>query len=987
LFYRSWDDKSSLFASLVGYRSTAPGSSRGAALWLYWWKRSRESSHDVLFPLVWSFRSPQSNTTVIPPVMHFRRGSSTFNAVLPLWFSSRDTSAGTSWKLLLPLFFSRTKDHGRGSLWLTPLGGYRRNDDQGARALTFLIPPIIWRRDAKRELETYLLLYWRYRDLVADSTTSLIGPLYRSDDPEGSTRVAFPLYWWFRDANTGATAHTLLPLYFRRRSPDETMTAGGVLPLWFYHRRYTAGGSSFGLFPLAFFGRRTDERHAIVLPALFYHSANARSSTTLSIPFYYRFANRTSDQVSSGVPPLLLFFGREKKQSYTVQIPLFWRFRDDEKRTVTTVAGPVFWRSRPDGWSGGLAPLLFAGGGGPRRHLVLFPLFWRLRDDQRDRTTVVALNYLHRRQGAEVTDAFFPIFHYRRGAPPGGQNATSLTLLPLFHYRRTTASTVFVSPVAAWGRGRERKVGFIPPYFWYQSSEVSASGVPPLYFDLTRRSTGERTRMFGPYLLMDAPRRSARVLFPLWARYTEPHETGTYVFPTYFRRRTDSGYTVDAFVPFYWRSRWPGHATTVVGPFFRRTGPQSSSTGLLPLFVHSSNPKRKFLITPLYVQHANHETGVSRTFAPLYFSSSHKDRSRSVFFPLWWQGRQGPSSHRVLFPLFWSFANQDEKWSWNLLGPFLWSHNGTQRTRGLMPIAWYSRDDEKQTASHAVLPLFYERHGPTEKMVLTLPFGFTSAPDRFWFYVPPFVYRDTWRRNFWTLFPVWFSHTDKVSETRTRVVPPLLHYSKTSPDKSFWGALLLFWRQRDITSTTTLGLPLFYDIHSFHERRITMFLPLFVRYANHVTATSYTLAPLFYRRSSPADSTTIVFPLLWDFRSPDRRSTVVFPFYAGFRRQTWQGRYIFPNIWYRTGLGAAAGTSRLFVFPLWESAVKRPGDYLWEALLGLFGWERIGRNRYLKLLFIPFELEPAPATRTAWYGRPRPAARPLPARGVNTGVW
>ena len=96
----------------------------------------------------------------------------------------------------------------------------------------------------------------------------------------------------------------------------------------------------------------------------------------------------------------------------------------------------------------------------------------------------------------------------------------------------------------------------------------------------------------------------------------------------------------------------------------------------------------------------------------------------------------------------------------------------------------------------------------------------------------------------------------------------------------------------------------------------------------------------------------------------------MFPFYVGVRRPTFQASYVFPNIYYRKGLGTEAGTSHLFVFPFWESQVKRPGDYMWEALLGVVGWERIGRNRFLKLLFIPFELEAAPAAKTAWYGKP-----------------
>ena len=77
----------------------------------------------------------------------------------------------------------------------------------------------------------------------------------------------------------------------------------------------------------------------------------------------------------------------------------------------------------------------------------------------------------------------------------------------------------------------------------------------------------------------------------------------------------------------------------------------------------------------------------------------------------------------------------------------------------------------------------------------------------------------------------------------------------------------------------------------------------------------------------------------------------------------------------------------LFVFPFWESEVKRPGDYMWEALLGVLGWERIGRNRFLKLLFIPFELEAAPAAKTAFYGKPPARHRERVARGLDIKSW
>jgi hypothetical protein len=198
---------------------------------------------------------------------------------------------------------------------------------------------------------------------------------------------------------------------------------------------------------------------------------------------------------------------------------------------------------------------------------------------------------------------------------------------------------------------------------------------------------------------------------------------------------------------------------------------------------------------------------------------------------------------------------------------------------------------------------------------------------------------------------------------------------------------LLLWHRSNITSSTTVGLPLVYDFHSYHQSRFTTVLPLFFRYHNEVTGTCTTVAPLFFRRSSPTDSTTIAFPLLWRFWSEERSTTVVFPFYVGVKRPTSDTTYVFPNIYYRKGRGSETGTSHLVVFPFWESEVKRPGDTMWEALLGVVGWERIGRNRFLKLLFIPFELEAAPAAKTAWYGKPPARSRERVARGLDIKSW
>ncbi len=968
-FYRKAKPAGGTLVTWLGYASVEGQATAGSFSWLYWYGRAKSSSYDVVFPLLWSFRSPKANTTILPPLFHFRSGDTTVGTFALLGWWAANAQKKTSWQLALPFYFRRSTEDGAKTFHLWPVGTYRRDDTTQARYLTLLLPPVFYWRD-KNAATDFWLLYYRHHDIPGDARTTIVGPYYQRHDPAGSTRTLFPLFWHFRDAATGATAHTLLPFYFRRNSPAEKLTAAGVFPLWVYHRRFTDGGSSGGLFPLAFFGSRKDRSHAIVFP-FFWRFRKADAVSTLVLPFYYGASDR---HTSSTMVFPLYFAGRDGSDRHRFVVPFYWNVVDGRAGTETTITPLYFRHQDRQGYAAGLLPLAYWGGGGQRRHFALFPIFWWFRDDARDRSTTVVANYLHRRHGGETTDAFFPLFHYRRGAKPGGGDETSLTVFPLFHYRRDAGAAVFASPIGAWSRSDDRQVGFLGPYFWYRDRTMALQGVPLLYFDHTQLDTGKRTRMWGPVLALDSPEAQARVVFPFWARYRNAEEQGTYVFPTFFRLRKQDGYRLDTFFPLVWLSRSPTSHATVIGPYFSRHSPTSSSAGLLPFYYSHHTAKTDLTVTPLFVSRANRETQSSKTWAWLLYQSRQGDGLFRTVVPLWWQARNSHRSWAIGFPLYWHWADHDTQVSRSLFGPFYWARNGGERTRGLMPVAWYSRDEEKGSGSHALLPFFYERHSPRSRTVLTLPFGYGHKADRHWWYL------------LGGLLGVY--HRNDATETRTLVIPPLLHYSRKSPDRSLSSWLMLFWHRRNITSSDFYGLPLVYDFHAYHQSRLTMAVPLFFRYRNQATGTTTTLAPLFFRRSSASHSTTVAFPLLWRFWSPERSTTVVFPFYVGVRRPTFAASYVFPNIYYRKGLGSAAGTSQLFVFPFWESQVKRPGDYMWEALLGLVGWERIGRNRFLKLLFIPFELEAAPAAKTAWYGKPpkRPREERV-ARGLDIRSW
>ena len=982
-FYRNTTPTGGNLASLLGYASVEGKSTRGSFLWLYWYGRSPSASHDVVLPLLWSFRSAEASTTIVPPLFHMRRkDSATGTFAFVGWWSS-DRKAGSNWQLALPFYFRKSSEHGAKVFHLWPTGTYLHDDKAGSRYLTLLVPPLLYWRDKKDAID-FALLYYRHRDIPGDARTVIAGPYYQRDDPAGTTRGVFPLFWYFRDSVSGATAHSLLPFYFRRKAPDETLTAAGIFPLWGYHRTFSDGGTSGGLFPLAFFGSRRERSHAIVFP-LFWRFRSREAVSTLLFPFYYASSDPRSSRTA--VFPLLYLAGRDPDRSFRIQVPFYWHFTDARAGTSFTLVPPYFRNQEPGGYAAGIFPLVYWGGGGPRRHVALFPLFWWFRDDARDRTTTVVANYLHRRHGGETTDAFFPLLHYRRGAKPGGSDETSLTLFPLFHYRRDAQATVFASPVTAFLRSRDRQAGFAGPYFWYRDSTVAARGIPLLWLDHTQLDTGERTRMWGPLVALDGPQHRARVLFPLWGSYRNAREAGTYVFPAFFRLRKSDGYRLDSFLPLFWLSRSPGAHTTVVGPYFSHHSPTNVSSGLLPFYLSSRDATRDWIMSPLFVAHRSHATRTRRIVSWLYYESSRDDDLLRVLFPLWWQSHDKDKGWAVGFPLYWHFADRRADTSTTLALPFFWAKKGSERTRGFLPLAWYSRDEQTGASSHALMPLFYTRRSPDSRTLLSLPFGYQRTPERRWWYAGNLFSYDSWKTRFYAFAPLWFYHRDKTREASTLVIPPLLHYSRTSPERSLSEWFLLFWRRTDITSSLTVGLPLFYDLHSYHQSRFTTLVPLFFRYRNETSGETTTLAPLFFRRSGPADSTTVAFPLLWRFWSEARSTTIVFPFYVGVRRATFDASYIFPNIYYRSGRGTEAGTSHLVVFPLWESKVKRPGDLMWEALLGLVGWERIGRNRFLKLFFIPFELEAAPAAKTAWYGKPPARARERMARGIDIKAW
>ncbi|HEV3033046.1 MAG TPA: hypothetical protein VG319_15480, partial [Polyangia bacterium] len=999
LYFRSSHPTGGTFASWLGYASWAKNSRSGAALWLYWWGSDRKtrSSYHIFFPLLWDFRDGEDRSTVVFPLVwsygsansdttlaglwfHARRATSTFETLFPVWWSGRDDKAGTAFKMLLPLLYWQQTAHGRSTLWVSPIGGGSWDDDARSRTLTLLPLLTFWRHDPARQLHIVTPLFIHHHSYEENSTTGLYaGLVYTRSDPQGTTHALLPFFWHFRDAESGATSTALLPFFARRSGPRDTTTAVGIFPLLFYGRHFKNGGWSGGIFPFAFFGDNGGRRYDVVFP-LFWHFAEAEKSTSFAFPlFYERTDSHGFDRV---VFPLLSAEGQHDGDSYDVLLPLFWQFASKSRQTSTTASPLGYFHRDRDGWSLGLGPILpivYARSGATRSHFVLFPVIWHFRDSSLQRSTTVVGPFWHRSWGDETTTALFPLLLFRGGTRPGGSDETTRVLLPLFYYHRDVYTNVVVTPVGFSARGPRRSAGFFGPYFWFDNEDLHARFVPLLYADVSRRATGERTRQFGPFFALDGPGHRSRVLFPLAGHYEDDRETDTYVFPSFFRQRRTDGTRVDALVPLFWRSTGPDRSTTVVGPWYDHAAPGVHDTGFVPLWFHASNAERSLtVILPLLFFHDHDfKSDEERLLLALLWHSSGPSGSSTTLFPVWWAGSAAGKRHAVVFPIFWHFADSTAKTSWSLMGPLYWSAHGTARTFGLLPVLWHSWDPSDESGATGLMPLLYESHGPKRGTFMTALFGWHNSPTSRFAYAGPLV-------------PLWISHTAVATETHTTLIPPLLLYTKSSPDAGLTTFAGLFWRHHDVTSSTTLALPLYYDFHDFDLSRTTVAFPLLFRHANEVAGTVTWLAPLFYSHSTPAGSTTLAFPLYWDFASNAARTTLLIPFLARWRRPDHISTWVFPTIYHRTGLGSSGqpdGTWQTVVAPFYAAAVKRPGDFMWEVLGGLFGHESAGRNRYLKLFFMRFEQQPVPRAQTAWYSQPVRAPRRQPVRGLSMNSW
>ena len=484
----------------------------------------------------------------------------------------------------------------------------------------------------------------------------IAGPFVHAHDPAGSTTALFPIYWRFHDTAHDATTHILFPI---AGIHHHTGARGGFVgPVYGWSSSNGAGGWGAGVAPIAFFGRNGTRSHALILPVFARFSDTRTGTATTGVgPLFWR---TTPDGGDGGLFPIL-FAGRHKKASYAVIPGLL--FHKSDATSSTDVVGPVYVARDKDGWAAGLAPLAFFGRDGTTSHQVIFPLVWHFADSATRSDRLIVGPYIHRRDGDEVADAFFPFFYVRRSPHEG----------------------FGIWPIGAWRR----------------LDGVSTTVVGPFVHQSNAR-TGSRTNMLFPLLTIhDSPRYSVRVLFPFVWRVRDGDETDTAIFPLYFRGRApDHGFDgvfplfVHAYnkdvadharrphlvslahrrrqdgrplpAPRLWQEG-PGRQVVVVVRHARRlrrpqrASPASAHTWVLDFF-HFTRPDG-YTSGVIPIAFAWRRGTASKILTPIYYRQADSARDYSLdVFTLLFAGHEGKSWKFGIFPLFMAGHDADGGW-------------------------------------------------------------------------------------------------------------------------------------------------------------------------------------------------------------------------------------------------------------------------------------------------------------------------------------
>jgi hypothetical protein len=416
----------------------------------------------------------------------------------------------------------------------------------------------------------------------------------------------------------------LFPIAFAHRDPHNALTA--IFPIFWDVRHGTEHDTTFVPFIWHRRGAYTDVD--VVFP-IFARAKNAHASTYLFGPAYARSVHEGWTQ---GGLFGVFSFGNKRvgdKVSRFAGGPGFFYGRNDFTGTKRFLLGPFFdWR-KPEGYTSGLLPVVFAWRRGTQSYAVT-PFY----DHQADTAKGLSLNVVGPlywgTSGGQVHVGLAPIFFGQYG---NGKSKT--VVFPLVYYAKKEKGSTLLTFLGGYSSNEHGYKALIGPMYVRKDDKVHSQ----FFFPLVYHAVDQQTKA------------TTTVAFPLYADHEDKID----------------GTRIQAFTPLVWRYRSVERTVTIGFPlvFDANVHGEEHVTGVLPLFIRKKSEvtKSSWWTVPALLMwgRERHEEEKAHDFVffPLLWRFGGTERNSTVVFPLVWNFKRGENKTLVVFPIMAKWSRPD----------------------------------------------------------------------------------------------------------------------------------------------------------------------------------------------------------------------------------------------------------------------------------------------------------------------------------------
>ncbi len=536
-------------------------------------------------------------------------------------------------------------------------------------------------------------------------------------DPEGGGSSAQPSTRTRRIIRNGAYI-----LYFYEHDPVDDETLLHILGLFWY--RGKPDWKLFIALPLGAYWRWNDDpnRWGLISPLAWHVQDDDFTYTGAWL--YHRYESRQT--------------------RFSTLFPLYWNHQDLDLDEDLHILGPLFYKTRPEGWSAGLAPIFWMGGGPESTSWTLLPLVHYEDDAESTRLYSPAFLHIHDKE----SDSLFGGIPALMTFWSGDDYSTFVMQFPLLFkyieddFRLTLAAVLLLGLEADdWRFG-----SVLPFFFGYEDDEDDFRLLlPVLYARWSDKRSDDHFGMLGPlYTWRDGQEHGAG-LWPL-IKFDQDDITGdatTMILPIYYA--SDEGEVQHRyFLPFLYGSSFfdEEHHWTTLGPLYTIDDGQDHYHGLAPfVHVHQNEEQQEELtiVAPLYGAYDDPQTHIRLLVPLLYFR--HEDLALDTHLiiagPSWYNRSVDDLSYGVApFYIHWEsealereftlipglyYNNEGPGWSTTFVGPAFHKQDADGSMTGVLPLGLWHEDDLTQTRTLALAPGLYWSEGPERKRILIGP--------------------------------------------------------------------------------------------------------------------------------------------------------------------------------------------------------------------------------------------------------------------------